>query len=108
MKGIEVRKMRFKEISKFPVIKKDLSILVNKDITSQEIATKIKKKAGKLLIDINVFDLYVGKNIDENQKSLAYSLTFGDNNRTLNDDEIVAIMDKVIADLEKDGMELRK
>ncbi|MEI3392321.1 MAG: phenylalanine--tRNA ligase subunit beta [Clostridia bacterium] len=103
-----VGKMKFKEISKFPVIKKDLSILVDKNIPSSELATKIKKKAGKLLIDINVFDLYEGKNIDANKKSLAYSLTFGDNNRTLNDDEIVAIMDKVIADLEKDGMELRK
>ena len=69
---------------------------------------KIKKKAGKLLIDINVFDLYEGKNIESNKKSLAYSLTFGDNNRTLNDDEINSIMDKIIADLEKDGMELRK
>ena len=103
-----VGKMKFKEISKFPVIKKDLSILVDKNITSNEIAMKIKKKAGKLLIDINVFDLYEGKNIESNKKSLAYSLTFGDNNRTLNDDEINSIMDKIIADLEKDGMELRK
>ena len=103
-----VGKMKFKEISKFPVIKKDLSILVDKNITSNEIAMKIKKKAGKLLIDINVFDLYEGKNIEQNKKSLAYSLTFGDNNRTLNDDEINSIMDKIIADLEKDGMELRK
>ena len=78
------------------------------NIPSSELATKIKKKAGKLLIDINVFDLYEGKNIDANKKSLAYSLTFGDSNRTLTDDEIVAVMDKVIADLEKDGMELRK
>ena len=92
----------------FPVIKKDLSILVDKNITSNEIAMKIKKKAGKLLIDINVFDLYEGKNIEQNKKSLAYSLTFGDNNRTLNDDEINSIMDKIIADLEKDGMKLRK
>ena len=103
-----VGKMKFKEISKFPVIKKDLSILVDKNIPSSDIAAKIKKKAGKLLIDINVFDLYEGKNIDANKKSLAYSLTFGDSNRTLNDDEIVAVMDKVIVDLEKDGMELRK
>ena len=103
-----VGKMKFKEISKFPVIKKDLSILVDKNITSNEIAMKIKKKAGKLLIDINVFDLYEGKNIEQNKKSLAYSLTFGDNNRTLNDDEINSIMDKIIADLEKDGMKLRK
>ena len=100
--------MKFKEISKFPVIKKDLSILTDKNISSLDLANKIKKSAGKLLIDINVFDLYEGKNIDENKKSLAYSLTFGDNNRTLNDDEINAVMDKVIANLEKEGMELRK
>ena len=103
-----VGKMKFKEISKFPVIKKDLSILTDKNISSLDLANKIKKSAGKLLIDINVFDLYEGKNIDENKKSLAYSLTFGDNNRTLNDDEINAVMDKVIANLEKEGMELRK
>lgn len=104
----KVGKMKFKEISKFPVIKKDLSILVNKDISSKEIEMKIKKKAGKLLIDIKVFDLYEGKNIDKDKKSLAYSLTFGDQNRTLNDDEINAVMDKIIEDLEKAGMELRK
>ena len=104
-----VGKMKFKEISKFPVIRKDLSILVDKNITSKEIETKIKKKAGRLLLDIKVFDLYEGKNIsDKNKKSLAYSLTFGDQNRTLNDDEINAIMENIIKDLEKAGMELRK
>ena len=104
-----VGKMKFKEISKFPNIKKDLSILVDKEITSKEIETKIKKKAGKLLLDIKVFDVYEGKNLlDKSKKSLAYSLTFGDQNRTLNDEEINSIMDKIIEDLEKSGMELRK
>ena len=103
-----VGKMKFKEISKFPVIKKDLSILVDKNILSSDLAAKIKKKAGRLLSDISIFDVYQGKNIDENKKSLAYSLTFGDSNRTLNDDEVNAVMDKIIEDLEKDGMELRK
>lgn len=104
-----VGKMKFKEISKFPVIKKDLSILVDKSVSSKEIETKIKKKAGKLLLDIKVFDLYEGKNLlDQNKKSLAYSLTFGDSNRTLQDDEINSIMDKIIEDLSKAGMELRK
>ena len=103
-----VGKMKFKEISKFPVIKKDLSILVDKNITSQEIATKIKKKAGKLLLDIKLFDLYEGKNMDKTKRSLAYSLIFGDQNRTLNDEEVSTIMEKIIEDLEKAGMELRK
>ncbi len=105
----KVGKMKFKEISKFPVVKKDLSILVDKNITSKDIETKIKKKAGKLLLDIKLFDLYEGKNIlDKNKRSLAYSLTFGDQNRTLNDEEINSIMENIIEDLAKSGMELRK
>ena len=104
-----VGKMKFKEISKFPVIKKDISILVDKKITSKELETKIKKKAGKLLLDIKLFDLYEGKNIlDKSKKSLAYSLTFGDQNKTLNDEEINNTMEKIIEDLEKSGIELRK
>ena len=104
----KVGKMKFKEISKFPSIKKDLSIVVNKDIPSKDIELRIKKKAGKLLQDINVYDLYEGKNILANMKSLTYSLTFGDPNRTLLDEEINTIMDNIISDLEKNGIELRK
>ena len=104
----KVGKMKFKEISKFPSIKKDLSILVDKDIPSKEIELKIKKKAGKLLTDIKVFDLYEGKNILNNKKSLAYSLTFSDPSRTLQDEEINTVMENIISDLEKSGMELRK
>ena len=104
-----VGKMKFKEISKFPIVKKDLSILVDKNITSKDIETKIKKRAGKLLLDVKLFDLYEGKNIlDKNKRSLAYSLTFGDQNRTLNDEEINSIMEKIIEDLSKSGIELRK
>ena len=83
-------------------------ILVDKDIPSKEIELKIKKKAGKLLKDIKVFDLYEGKNIMQNKKSLAYSLTFSDINRTLQDEEINTVMENIISDLEKSGMELRK
>ena len=104
----KVGKMKFKEISKFPSIKKDLSILVDKNIPSKDIELKIKKKAGKLLQNITVFDLYEGKNIMNNKKSLAYSLTFSDPARTLQDEEINTIMENIIADLEKSGMELRK
>ncbi|MBR3003131.1 MAG: phenylalanine--tRNA ligase subunit beta [Clostridia bacterium] len=105
----KVGKMKFKEISKFPSIKKDLSILVDKNLSSQEIENKIKKKAGKLLLDIRVFDVYMGKNIlESNKKSLTYSLTFGDASRTLNDEEVNDIMEKIIQDLQKSGIELRK
>lgn len=103
-----VGKMKFKEISKFPTIKKDIAVLVSKDKTSKDIETLIKKKAGKLLLDIKVFDVYEGKNIDKNKRSIAYSLTFGTPDRTLNDDEINSILDNIIKDLENKGIEVRK
>ncbi len=103
-----VGKMKFKEISKFPNIKKDIAVLVSKEITSKDVETLIKKKAGKLLLDIKVFDVYEGKNIEENKRSIAYSLTFGAQDRTLNDDEINTILENIIKDLENKGIEIRK
>ena len=103
-----VGKMKFKEISKFPVVKKDIAVLVSKDMISKDVEALIKKKAGKLLVDIKVFDVYEGKNIDENMRSIAYSLTFGAQDRTLNDDEINSILDGIIKDLENKGIEIRK
>ena len=105
----KVGSMKYKEISKYPEIKKDLSMLVDKDITSAEIKMAIKKLGGSLLTGVEVFDVYTGKNIDENKKSLAYSLTFAAKDKTLTDEEINPIMDKIILGLEKQiGAELRK
>ena len=103
-----VGKMKFKEISKFPTIKKDLAILLDKGIASKEVELKIKKKAGSLLQEIKVFDVYEGKNIDKNKRSIAYSLTFGNEKRTLNDDEVNNIMEYIISSLENNGIEIRK
>ena len=103
-----VGKMKFKEISKFPTIKKDIAVLVDRDTQSKEVETYIKKKAGKLLLDIKVFDVYEGKNIDENKRSIAYSLTFGTQDRTLSDDEVNTIFDNIINDLSNKGIEIRK
>lgn len=102
-------KMKYKEISKYPSIKKDLAMLVNKDIRSQEIQNAIKKLAGNLLTNIEVFDVYTGKNIAEDKKSIAYSLTFSAKDKTLTDEEITPVIEKIITGLEKQiGAELRK
>ena len=103
-----VGKMKFKEISKFPTIKKDLAVLVNKEMTSKEVEMLIKKKAGKLLQDIKVFDVYEGANIDTRKRSIAYSLSFGTADRTLNDEEINTVLENIIKDLESKGIEIRK
>ena len=100
-------KMKFKEISKFPSISKDLAILIDKNISADEIAKAIKKAAGSLLTNTEIFDVYEGSNIPEGKRSIAYSLSFGANDRTLTDEEINNIMNKVIESLQKMGSELR-
>ena len=104
----KIGKMKYKEISKFPSVKKDLAVVIDKDITSEEIAKQIKKLAGNLLLGSKIFDVYTGENIEENKKSIAYSLEFGAADRTLTDDEINAILEKIIAGLEKQGAIIRK
>ena len=104
----KVGKMKFKEISKFPSVKKDLAVIVDKEKTSGEVAMLIKKSASNLLTNIELFDVYTGANIDENKKSLAYSLTFEDSKKTLIDEEINKEMEKIIDSLSKKiGAELR-
>jgi len=104
----KVGKMKFKEISKFPSVKKDIAVIVDKEKTSGEIAMAIKKAAGSLLTKVDLFDVYTGANIDENKKSLAYSLTFEDSKKTLTDEEINKEMNKIVEFLNKKlGAELR-
>ena len=105
----KVGKMKYKEFSKFPSVKKDLAVVVDKNVTSAEIAMTIKKAAGSALSNIEVFDVYTGKGIEENKKSIAYSLTFEKMDRTLTDEEINASIEKIIDMLEKKlGAMLRK
>ena len=94
-------KMKYKEISKYPTVKKDLAIVVKKEVTNEIIEKQIRKSAGSLLSNIKVFDIYTGSNIDEAKKSMAYSLAFSANDRTLTDEEINKVLGKIIQDLEK-------
>ena len=102
-------KMKYKEISKYPSIKKDLALIVDNNLTSQEVLQVMKKSGGSLLTNIEVFDVYTGENIGKDKKSIAYSLTFENQERTLTDEEINNIFEKIILDVQKRlGVELRK
>ena len=96
----KVKPIKFKEISKYPAIEKDLAFVLDKNITSQEVITIIKRAGGKLLTNIDVFDVYVGQNIDSDKKSIAYSLKFEDPNRTLTEEEVMTIFNKIINEVE--------
>ena len=100
-------KMKFKEISKYPSISKDLAIVVDKKISADEIGKIIKKAAGSLLTNTEIFDVYEGVGIPKDKRSIAYSLSFGTTDRTLTDEEINNIMNKVIEVLNRMGAELR-
>ena len=97
----KIGKLKYKEISKFPNVKKDVAFVVNKDIPSKEIETVIKKAGGNTLTKIEVFDVYTGENVAENEKSIAYSLIFNDSKKTLTEDEVMENFNKIIENVEK-------
>ena len=102
-------KMSFKEISKFPVVNKDLAVVVDKKVSSAELESEIKKASGKLFLGSKVFDVYEGDKLGKDKKSIAVSLSFGANDKTLTDDEVNEILNKIIERLEKTlKAELRK
>ncbi|KGM99616.1 phenylalanyl-tRNA synthetase subunit beta [Clostridium botulinum] len=98
---------KYLELPKFPAVTRDIAILVDRDILVQEIEDTIKNQGGKLLESVKLFDVYQGKQIPEDKKSIAYALVYrGD--RTLTDKDVNKVHDKIIRALEhKLGAELR-
>ena len=94
--GLEHPGMKHKEISKFPNVAKDVAFIISKDAKSEEIEKVIRKSAGKKLIGLKVFDVYEGANLGEDKKSIAYTLTFNDPEKTLSDEEVLNVFNKVI------------
>ena len=98
----------FKGIAKHPAVNRDISMVVKKDILVGQIEKVIREKGGHHLESYHLFDIYEGSQIKAGYKSVAYSITFRANDRTLEEKEITAAMDKIIAGLEDLGIELRK
>ena len=98
----------FKGIAKHPAVNRDISMVVKKDILVGQIEEVIREKGGHHLESYHLFDIYEGSQIKPGYKSVAYSITFRANDRTLEEKDITAAMDKIIAGLEALGIELRK
>lgn len=108
MKATRKNKIEFKELSKFPSVSRDLALLVDEHIEFAEIAQIARQTEKKLLKKIELFDVYIGKNLPEGKKSYAVNFILEDEQRTLNDKQIDAIMQKLQHNLTtKLGAELR-
>ena len=101
-------KIKYAEISKYPEVKRDFALLLDEKVTFQEIHTIAKQSEKKLLKNVNLFDVYQGKNLPVGKKSYAVSFTLEDKEKTLTDKQIDKIMSKLQNSFEKQlGAELR-
>ena len=92
-----VKSLKFKEASKYPEIVKDVAFIIPNDIESEIIKKEIISSGGRLLTNVEVFDLY--PNIEKNKKSIAYKLTFSDSTKTLTDNEVMEVFNKIITEV---------
>ena len=100
MKAIKNNAVAYKEISKFPAVKRDLALLIDKKVQFAEIEKIAYETDKKLLKSVELFDVYEGKNLEAGKKSYAVSFMLQDENATLNDKQIDKVMQKLIANLQ--------
>ena len=91
----------YKALPKYPAMTRDIAVLVKDSVIVKDIEDIIKAKGGKLLENIQLFDVFKGKQIPEGYKSVAYNISFRASDRTLTDDEVNAPMKKIVKELEE-------
>jgi phenylalanyl-tRNA synthetase beta chain len=109
LKAARKNKIVYKEISKYPAVRRDLSMLIDKNITFGQLKQIAQKTERKLLQEVNVFDVYEGDKLPAGKKSYALSFILQDDEKTLTDKAIDSTMQKLIYNLQKEaGAEIRK
>ncbi|MCH8569352.1 MAG: phenylalanine--tRNA ligase subunit beta [Balneolales bacterium] len=91
----------YKPVSRFPAVEFDIALLVSKEISAGDMETQIKKSAGNKLSHIHVFDVFEGKSIGNNKKSIAFRMRFQDETKTLGQEDIEPLVSRITKDLEK-------
>jgi len=93
--------VKYEKISEYPIMPRDLAIVIKNDINFKDVLEKIQS-VDPILQKIKLFDIYQGKNIGEGYKSMAFHLTYGSNKKTLESDEVDKVQEKIIKILEKE------
>ncbi|MFC0665647.1 phenylalanine--tRNA ligase subunit beta [Azotobacter chroococcum] len=91
----------FRELSRFPEVRRDLALIVDRETPAAAVLQSIREAAGEYLADLRLFDVYQGKGIDPQRKSLAVGLTWQHPSRTLNDDEVNSTTQNILTSLEE-------
>ncbi|GGE76582.1 phenylalanine--tRNA ligase subunit beta [Priestia taiwanensis] len=97
----DVQEVSYTQIPRFPSMTRDMAVVVDTAVEAGAILATITETGGKLLKDVSLFDVYVGDNVEEGKKSLAFSLRYFDPERTLTDEEVTKVHDKVLAKVEE-------
>jgi phenylalanyl-tRNA synthetase beta chain len=98
---------KYKGVAKYPAVNRDLSLVMKKEIFIGQVEKVMRDKGGKLLESIKLFDVYEGSQITPGYKSVAFSLTFRSPERSLESGEVNKIVDKILEELEKMGIQIR-
>ncbi|MXV13690.1 phenylalanine--tRNA ligase subunit beta [Hufsiella ginkgonis] len=109
LKTIRGNKITYKEVSKFPSVRRDLSVLLDRSVTFADLKRIASSSEKKILKEVTIFDVYEGEKLAPGKKSYALNFVLQDEEKTLNDQQIDATMQKIIANFEKEaGAEIRK
>ena len=99
--------VKYEGIAKFPSVVRDISLVMDKSLTAGEIEKIIRSESGAILESLELFDIYEGERIGADKKSMAYSITFRNKEKTLEESEISTVMDKILKGLQTIGAVLR-
>ena len=97
---IEKNRFEYRPLNKYPTVSRDLAIVVAKEVPSDQVLEVIRTSARKNLVSVELFDVYMGENIGENEKSLAVTLTFEDTTRTLESAEVDQMVHSILKKLD--------
>src|SRR5699024_4926198 len=86
----------YEAVAKYPSIARDVAFVLDRSIVSNDVQTVIEQAGGELVKQVEVFDVYIGENVKETEKSLAYAIEFQDKEKTLTDEEVDAAMDNIM------------
>lgn len=109
LKAVESRKIRYQEVNRFPVMQRDLAMVINKSVTYAAIEQSVRQQKLPKLVDMRLFDVFESEKIGKDKQSVAVNFLFSDAEKTLTDKEVDKMVSKLIEGFEKDlGAEIRK